>query len=260
MSLSNYPPNYGPAGSGAAWRAMMAPIKLGERGWRAYAVQCAVGVAPDGVWGPATEKAVRAWQKAHGLTVDGVVGPATQGKMLKVAADKVDAQYTELPAGLLDGFARVEGVNLLAATNPYTPSGGKRGTDCGPCQIRVYERADFTYPISTVGTVYGMKDTFDARAAFAITAGLFIGRIADYKRRNPTLPRRTIIEAAVLAHNWPAGADQIIRYGHIINPDSLATWTSIPVAERASYGGRAQYTRGEWAKEYPRRVLLGVTY
>lgn len=260
MSLPSSPPNYGPAGSGAAWSAMVAPIKLGERGWRAFAVQRVVGVVADGIWGAQTDKAVRAWQKAHGLLNDGIVGSATQSKMLKVMAAKVDTHFTVMPDGLLDGFARVEGANMLAATNPYTPPGGKKGTDCGPCQIRVYAKTDGSYPIETIDSVYGLKSVFDAEAAFTIAARMFTGRIANYRSRNKTLSQRQIVEAAVLAHNWPAGADQIIRYGHVLSPDALAEWTIIPTAERASYGGRTHYTRAEWAKEYPRRVLLGVSY
>lgn len=37
----------------------------------------------DGDFGPATEKAVRAYQKAHGLDVDGIVGTKTWGALLK---------------------------------------------------------------------------------------------------------------------------------------------------------------------------------
>ena len=41
------------------------------------AVQRALGVPADGVYGPQTRKAVRRFQRAHGLTVDGIAGPQT---------------------------------------------------------------------------------------------------------------------------------------------------------------------------------------
>lgn len=36
-----------------------------------------LGIDADGVFGPATEKAVRNWQRDHNLVADGIVGPAT---------------------------------------------------------------------------------------------------------------------------------------------------------------------------------------
>jgi cell wall-associated NlpC family hydrolase len=45
------------------------------------AVQRALGIAADGVFGPQTKRAVRAFQANRGLEVDGVVGPQTLGAL-----------------------------------------------------------------------------------------------------------------------------------------------------------------------------------
>ena len=38
-------------------------------------MQAKLGIVADGVFGPGTAKAVKAWQEANGLTPDGVIGP-----------------------------------------------------------------------------------------------------------------------------------------------------------------------------------------
>ena len=57
------------------------------------AMQRALGIASDGVFGPQTESALKSWQSRHGLVADGVAGPATRqalglgpGKLLKRGA------------------------------------------------------------------------------------------------------------------------------------------------------------------------------
>jgi lysozyme family protein len=47
------------------------------RGSSVRLVQRRLGVAPDGVFGPGTSRAVKRFQRRHGLHADGVVGPAT---------------------------------------------------------------------------------------------------------------------------------------------------------------------------------------
>ncbi len=52
-------------------------IQPAMRGDDVAAVQTALGIAADGVFGPATAAAVAAFQRSKGLSADGAVGPAT---------------------------------------------------------------------------------------------------------------------------------------------------------------------------------------
>jgi len=62
-------------------------MRLGSKGVQVAELQADLykaGYNPgpaDGVFGPNTDKAVRAFQAANGLVVDGIVGPATQAKL-----------------------------------------------------------------------------------------------------------------------------------------------------------------------------------
>ena len=63
------------APAGAAEAAGL--LKKGSRGPRVGSVQKALGLKPDRIFGPATKRAVKRFQRRHGMTIDGVVGPAT---------------------------------------------------------------------------------------------------------------------------------------------------------------------------------------
>jgi hypothetical protein len=52
-------------------------LRQGARGEHVRTVQSVVGVAVDGVFGPRTDAAVKAFQRGRGLVADGIVGPAT---------------------------------------------------------------------------------------------------------------------------------------------------------------------------------------
>jgi len=58
------------------------PIKVGSKGAGIKAVQRVVGVADDGVFGPKTEAAVKAWQKKVGLPITGIIDSAAWLKIV----------------------------------------------------------------------------------------------------------------------------------------------------------------------------------
>ena len=58
-------------------------IKFGSKGDSVMKIQKFLKVKETGEFGPLTEKAVIAWQKANGLKPDGVVGDLTWAKMFK---------------------------------------------------------------------------------------------------------------------------------------------------------------------------------
>ena len=67
--------------SGGARRASHRSGGHARRGGGVRALQRRIGVPADGVFGPATEAALKRWQRSHGLMADGVAGPNTRAKM-----------------------------------------------------------------------------------------------------------------------------------------------------------------------------------
>lgn len=59
------------------WQALNLTVRNGSSGDAVRAVQARLGVAVDGVFGSATEAAVRDFQGDNGLSADGIVGPDT---------------------------------------------------------------------------------------------------------------------------------------------------------------------------------------
>lgn len=68
--------------SASAYDFGAATLRVGSRGADVMEVQRVVGVEDDGVFGPMTEAAVKAWQLNNGITpVDGIVGSITKAAM-----------------------------------------------------------------------------------------------------------------------------------------------------------------------------------
>lgn len=94
------------------------------------ALQAALGLSADGVFGSGTEKALRRFQKRRGLPVDGVAGPATRralrlgpGKALKRKRPHRRRRRSGAGGGS-STVARVLAAANRIATKPYRYGGG----------------------------------------------------------------------------------------------------------------------------------------
>jgi cell wall-associated NlpC family hydrolase len=75
LALASLLAALGSAGAVSAEAAK--PLKKGSKGPRVAQVQRWLGLPADGIFGPATRRAVKRFQRGHDLAADGVVGPAT---------------------------------------------------------------------------------------------------------------------------------------------------------------------------------------
>lgn len=250
MTLPSTPPRY------AGWAELVAPIRPGETGWRAFALQKAVNsvrqaaieagqiggwkrLEPDGIFGPATGTALKAFQLAGGLTADAIAGAVTQGALLSHLGHRTHELAPALPDGLMRGFAEAEGANVLAATNWSVPG----GVDCGPMQIRV------------PGPPYDakrMQGAFDPLNAMLQSATTLLGRATTFNTaawvsKQGRRRKEWSLRLAALAHNWPAGAAAIARDGSVPHPTERATWA--PASAKFPDGTPVR-THAEWCQFY----------
>lgn len=58
-----------------------APLRRGDRGDAVRALQAALGLLSDGIFGPVTEAALKRFQRERGLTVDGIFGPQSRAAL-----------------------------------------------------------------------------------------------------------------------------------------------------------------------------------
>ncbi len=73
-------------------------LRRGARGEAVKIVQLAVGANADGVFGPSTEAAVRAFQREHQLVPDGIVGPKSWALIPGAALVPTGPQAAVVPA------------------------------------------------------------------------------------------------------------------------------------------------------------------
>jgi hypothetical protein len=237
-------------GRGGTATVLHPTIKEGQRGIPVWALQRALNTAPDhpdvvldGIYGENTAASVAKFQRYAGLAVDGVAGPRTQ----RALVDRhVGVNDGDLPRGLLDGFAEMEGGYLLAPLNWSSPG----GVDCGAFQRRVYQE-DY-------GNDAVVQRAFDTgyqarllRDRLLELRGIFVGRAGtrDNYARMPANEKAWRL--AALNHNWPSGADILSR----TRMDNLSPYWGRRAAWVADHGfkfpdGTPVTTPLHWAHQY----------
>lgn len=115
-------------------------LRLNDKNCAVKEMQLKLGLTADGVFGPATQKAVIAFQKSKGLSADGIAGPATLTALgltgLEICAapvgvgtklveqDYIDAAKLLSKPGLACEVAAIKAVALVEARGvAFLPSG-----------------------------------------------------------------------------------------------------------------------------------------
>jgi Putative peptidoglycan binding domain len=159
------------------------------------ALQRAIGVPPDGVFGPGTEAALKRWQEAHGLVPDGIAGPNTReklglgpGPLLKPrGSDGAGAAPTAL-AGVISAAGEI-------ASKPYRWGGGHRSFrdsayDCsGSVSYALHGGGLLRQPIDSTGFMsYGAPGPGEHVTIYANRSHVYM--VVDGRRFDTTALRK----------------------------------------------------------------------
>ena len=120
------------AGGALAQNSTTSSTAVRAAGSTVAALQSALGITPDGVYGPNTRRAVRNYQRNQGLAVDGIAGPVTLAHLgLSSSSSGAATTPAAAPAGsgtapnaTLAKIAQCESSGNPAAVSP---SGQYRG-------------------------------------------------------------------------------------------------------------------------------------
>lgn len=185
-------------------------IKRRQRGVVPWAVQKALNtlenpqwntLSTDGIFGAATEQAVKLFQESRSLFSDGVVGPATSEKIGLALLAHSSLGVANTPNGLMWGQVEGESGMLIGAVNTSVPG----GTDCGYAQRRVYE-ADYGNPVV-------VKRAFNGLYQFQLLANGLRSRHDSYFGKTGARTHEMAWKLASLHHNYPSATVKIVNVG-----------------------------------------------
>lgn len=121
-------------------------IRKGSTGNSVKAAQCKLNAKGakldvDGKFGPATDKAVRNFQKSAGLQVDGVVGPKTWAALNGKPSGGADSSKPSARVAKVIAYAEAQ------KGDPYVwGADGPDSFDCSGLTLRAYEQAGVKLP------------------------------------------------------------------------------------------------------------------
>jgi peptidoglycan hydrolase-like protein with peptidoglycan-binding domain len=104
-------------------------LKRGSHGARVAKVQHWLGLTPDRIFGPATKRAVKRFQRSHGLTADGIVGPVTWRALRATSAHRAASRSRSGSGGHRAAVAVLQqalGVSADGVFGPGTQGAVKR--------------------------------------------------------------------------------------------------------------------------------------
>jgi hypothetical protein len=127
-------------------------IRRGARGALVAQLQNLLDLTPDGIFGPNTEAAVRAFQRGQDLVGDGIVGPKTWAVLATQNPD-VEIAPTPTPAPMPAPAVAVPGALPPPddASHPASVSNGKALTPEGKQFARVEKSGFFTPGTTSIG-------------------------------------------------------------------------------------------------------------
>jgi peptidoglycan hydrolase-like protein with peptidoglycan-binding domain len=164
-------------------------------------VGCYAG-AVDGISGPATTQALRAFQAASGLTVDGVYGIQTKSKLLAAvsAGKRVCTTTTTSTTSTTSAGSGVPAAATAAITSYENANGPAAGTwMISSSQVST---VDPTYVIFHIGPTPGNQNTVQGGYGFAHSAGgtwSVIGFGSAEVGCPPGAPQNQVVPTAVLS-------------------------------------------------------------
>jgi peptidoglycan hydrolase-like protein with peptidoglycan-binding domain len=121
--------------AGGAFAQGGGSVAVKSAGSTVSALQSALGITPDGVYGPNTRRAVRNYQRNQGLAVDGIAGPVTlahlglsgsgSGGATSTSGTASNGASASAPSATLARIAACESSGNPAAVSPTGQYRGK---------------------------------------------------------------------------------------------------------------------------------------